>query len=243
MKKELIAAGLVIFSLILPLKASAASFAKFFVFGDSLSDTGNLYNATSKQFPLSPPNYEGRASNGKVWVDYVGSELGLSPTLFTERLTTNSTEGINYAYGGSSSGIEYVSLPQASLPKVERQVNLFTQVLVNSNQKADPDALYAVWGGVNDYLGGGVTDPTIPITNLANAVKSLATVGARNIMVFNLPDLGKLPSTSSNLEDATRLSTLTALHNASLSATLTDLSKQLGVNIIPVDFHESVQAL
>jgi len=42
-----------------PLKASAADFSQFVVFGDSLSDTGNLFNVTQSlpTGPLPPPPY------------------------------------------------------------------------------------------------------------------------------------------------------------------------------------------
>ncbi|MHC5830296.1 MAG: SGNH/GDSL hydrolase family protein, partial [Nostoc sp.] len=68
----------------LPTKASAASFDQLYVFGDSLSDTGNIYNATyatGKPYPASPPYFEGRFSDGPIWVDYLGDQLGLKPTL------------------------------------------------------------------------------------------------------------------------------------------------------------------
>ncbi|MEH1891746.1 MAG: hypothetical protein V7K92_20595 [Nostoc sp.] len=55
MKKQAVAAGFVLFSFMLPTKASAASFAQLYVFGDSLSDTGNIYNLTDKGYPQSPP--------------------------------------------------------------------------------------------------------------------------------------------------------------------------------------------
>ncbi|MFM8008683.1 MAG: S8 family serine peptidase, partial [Dolichospermum sp.] len=36
------------------------------IFGDSLSDTGNAYQASGNTFP-PPPNYQGRLSNGLIW--------------------------------------------------------------------------------------------------------------------------------------------------------------------------------
>ncbi|MEH1830786.1 MAG: hypothetical protein V7L29_01550 [Nostoc sp.] len=66
MKKQAVAAGFVLFSFMLPTKASAASFDQLYVFGDSLSDTGNIYNATGKTYPQSPPYFEGRFSDGPL---------------------------------------------------------------------------------------------------------------------------------------------------------------------------------
>lgn len=61
MKKQLVAAGFILFSLSLPIKASAA-IDQLYVFGDSLSDTGNTYKATQGIIPPSPPYFQGRFS-------------------------------------------------------------------------------------------------------------------------------------------------------------------------------------
>jgi phospholipase/lecithinase/hemolysin len=219
MQKELVTAGFILFSLMLPLKATAASFSKIYTFGDSLSDTGNAFKATASQLPPSPPYFEGRFSNGPVWIEYLAKSLGLRQT--------------NFAIGGANTDSSNTLIPSnpLDLPGLEQQIKNFT----TANPTADKDGLYVVWGGANDYLGGGVTDPTQPVTNLANAVTSLANVGAKNIMVVNLPDLGKLPGTSGDSQTSTGLSTLTGFHNSGLNTTLAALSQQPGINIIPID--------
>lgn len=248
MKKQIFALSIVILSVTAPLKASAASFSKLFVFGDSLSDAGNIFNTTKSLgnpnlvFPPSPPYFEGRLSNGPVWVEYFGKELGLFPTLASDLLTKPPTQGINFAFGGSSSGETNAIAPNPLLPGVLKQVQLFTNPLQAINQKADPDALYVVWAGANDYIFGGITDPTIPVGNIQNAVQSLVDAGAKNIVVPNLPDLGKLPSTNDDPITSDGLNQLTAFHNAGLNAFLTGFS-QPGINIIPVDINTSVKQI
>ncbi|MGH8001622.1 MAG: SGNH/GDSL hydrolase family protein [Brasilonema sp.] len=240
MRKELLTAGFVFLSLTSPLKASASEFSQFFIFGDSLSDTGNVFNATggslnpTQAIPSDPPFFQGRFSNNKIWVDFVGEELGLSPTLSTNLSTTNPTQGINYAIGGSNSGQDNAFV--STLPGVQEQVDLYKQTLLTNNQKADPNALYAVWGGANDYLFGNVTDVNQTVSNLSNAVESLAQSGAKNILVFNLPDLGTAPLVSQT-GNASTLTTLTNNHNAALTTALTQLSNISGVNIITVDIN------
>lgn len=247
MKKQLIAVGFALLSISLPLKASAATFSKLFVFGDSLSDPGNVFNATkalgdpTKVLPPSPPYFDGRFSNGPVWAEYFGNELGLSPTPVTSLGNQPANDGINFAFGGSTTGKNNAiatDLPTGILT----QVDLFTEPLEKFNQKADPDALYTVWGGGNDYLFGNNVDPTVPIANLTSAVKSLADVGAKNIMVFNLPDLGQLPGTRIDPTISAGLSTLTALHNSALSAAVEGF-QQSGLNIIPVDVDSLVKEI
>ncbi len=46
MKQELIAAGFFLFSFMLPLRATAANFSQIYVFGDSLCDTGKMFQLT-----------------------------------------------------------------------------------------------------------------------------------------------------------------------------------------------------
>lgn len=244
MKKQLVAVGFVLLSISLPLKASAASFSKLFVFGDSLSDPGNVFNATkalgdpTKVLPPSPPYFDGRFSNGPVWAEYFGNELGLSPTPVTALGNQPANDGINFAFGGSTTGKNNAIAPDVPTG-ILTQVDLFTESLEKFNQKADPNALYAVWGGGNDYLFDNNVDPTVPIANLTNAVKSLTDIGAKNILVFNLPDLGQSPITRIDPAASAGLSTLTTLHNSALSATLAGF-QQPGVNIIPVDVNSLV---
>lgn len=217
MKKQIVTTGFVLFSFMLPLKATAATFSQIYVFGDSLSDTGNLYNATG--IPPSPPYYQGRFSNGPVWTEYLASDLGLTPQQQT-----------NYAFGGANTGIDNSTSPGAQIPSLQQQINSFKA----TNTSADSNALYVVWAGADDYLGG-VTNPAVPVNNLSTAVNSLADYGAKNIMVLNLPDLGKLPGTSGNTQVSTGLSALSQAHNSGLAANLNLLSQQSNVNIIPVD--------
>ncbi len=56
------------------------------VFGDSLSDTGNLYAATGGGVPPDPPYWQGRASNGPLWSELLAADLGAA-------LTNNAING------------------------------------------------------------------------------------------------------------------------------------------------------
>jgi len=237
MKKALTTAGFVIFSFMLPCKAIASNFSQFYVFGDSLSDTGNIFNFTGGSvnpetaIPPSPPYSPGRFSNGDIWVDFVGDEIDLTPTTFLPTPANIPTEGVNFAVGGSSSGVDNALVPNPNLPGILGQVNLFLQ---QNNQQADPNALYTVWGGASDYLFGNVTDPNQTVTNLSNAIGTLTQAGAKNIAVFNLPDLGQLPVALATNNSAP-LTQLTRAHNAALDQALDNFDGNSNVNIIPVD--------
>ncbi len=235
MKKQAVAAGFVLLSFMLPTKASAASFDQIFVFGDSLSDTGNTYNATGKTFPQSPPYFEGRFSNGPLWVEYLGDQLGLKPTLFTTIPATPPTQGINFAFGGASSGLDNAVVPNVGLPGVLQQVLGFAGNLQANNQTADPNALYTLWGGANDFFFLNPEDSTTPISNISLALNTLVGVGAKNILVFNLPDLGQLPAATIDNRNPVTLSESTNEFNLGLATTVNALSRNPNLNIISID--------
>ncbi len=186
--------------------------------------------------PYSPP-YAARFSNGPVWVEYLAPQLGIS--------SVN-----NFAYGGATTGTFNTltfptplgSLPLAqmyNLPGLQTQVSTFVQ----TTPVADPDALYVVWAGANDYLGAPDPNPLTSVNNLATAIQSLAGVGARNFLIPNLPDLGNLPGTSSE-PAAGALSLLSSTHNSLLASTLSVLGQTYGssVNLIPLDINSLVSA-
>ena len=55
--------------------ASAGAYSNVFVYGDSLSDTGNIYTFSGHTIPQSPPYYMGRFSNGPLAVEYLANTL------------------------------------------------------------------------------------------------------------------------------------------------------------------------
>src|SRR5690242_16448431 len=72
--------------------AFTAPLKNIVIFGDSLSDTGNIYKKYFESIPSSPPYFKGRYSNGPVWVEY------LANLYFPNN---GASHLLNYAYGGS----------------------------------------------------------------------------------------------------------------------------------------------
>ncbi|MBD2252991.1 SGNH/GDSL hydrolase family protein [Nostoc parmelioides] len=257
MKTKFIGASLITLSLMSPLKASAANFTGIYVFGDSLSDTGNTFQLSGglvdplNAVPPSPPYEPGRFSNGSIWVDYVGNKLGLTPTPITNLLpdlnvsrpltTPFPTQGINFAIGGANSGQgNSFGFP---LPGVLEQVSAFQALLQVNQQSLDPNALYTVSGGANDYLfPPQSSDPNRPqpYTNISQAVSNLAAIGAKNILVFNLPDLGKIPASGTNGRNPAMLTQATLDFNSNLAKNLDEIRKNQQVNIIEIDIYSLV---
>lgn len=252
-QKQVLATGFFLFSLLCPLKSFAATFSGVYVFGDSLSDPENTRNQTAllnSQIPIipiippSPFYFNGRFSNGPNWVDYLTDKLELKPTPFTQVLGgVSPIKGINFAYGGSTTTDDNTILPKPRLPGLQQQIGSFTS-RIPPNTTADANALYILWAGANDYLPTEsltfkpFTTADTTLANLTGAVQTLAGVGAKNIMVVNLPTLGKLPR-ALGTADSQRLNDLTGEHNSGLAQNLDSLRQSLGstVNILSLDIN------
>lgn len=201
-------------------------FEALYVFGDSLSDPGNLFALSLGLFPPAP-YFQGRTSNGLVWSEYFATLLGLSPAgLAALQANPNAlTQGINFAIAGansdnSNSNDDNPLKPAniAALPGLTTQLEAYQGVVAQLGPSATDNALHVLWVGANDYLGGGQTNPQVPLTNIANALESLYSGGARTFLVANLPLLGNTPL--GQFLAPGPLNALTAVHNRGLSLLL-----------------------
>ena len=218
-KKWLLTTGLafLIFIMVIAAKFMDKTYpiTELYVFGDSLSDTGMVFRATGGMYPPNPTYFQGRYSNGRVWIEYLAESLHLS-----------FKQTHNFAYGGSITG----SVGNSYVPSLINQVQSFMQTYQHTN----PDALYVLWAGANDYLQG-VSSATIPVKNVTTAINSLTDVGAKKILVANLPDLGQLPTTR-NSTNSVSLSTLTQAHNQGLRRSLKVLrNEHFDLEIVVLD--------
>ncbi|MGD1899710.1 MAG: SGNH/GDSL hydrolase family protein [Phormidesmis sp.] len=164
------------------LASEAANFSQIYAFGDSLVDTGNAFALTTELIGTGvppEPYFEGRFANGPIWIDYLSNDLNIPQTSFGFGGSFTSREA-STQLGGPIPGLE--------LPGLLTQVDEFT-----AQSTADPDALYVIWAGANDYVSGGVTNPQEPVSNIAEAVTALGSVGAQNFLLANQPDFGTLP--------------------------------------------------
>lgn len=161
----------------------AAPLHNIVVFGDSLSDNGNLYEFMKHQLPPTPPYYEGRFSNGPVWIEHVvASYFPDSP----------NTHLLDYAFGGA--GVSEEEGSDEVLFTLRREINSY---LLAHNDKASEDSLYVVWIGSNNYLAlpSDVESAIDEVqTGVAHSLQRLAEKGAKHILVVNLPDLGRTPA-------------------------------------------------
>ena len=196
------------------------------VFGDSLSDNGNLYEFMKHQLPPSPPYYEGRFSNGPVWIEHlVASYFPADP----------SAHLLDYAFGGAGVSEEVDDV----LFTLRKEVDSY---LVSHQDKASPDSLFVVWIGANNYLGmpTDLEQALIEVnTGINNSLELLVEKGAKHILVLNLPDLGRTPA-ATEFGSVEVFSYLTNQHNKSLSTTVTNFQqKHPEVNWLFFDLHQA----
>ncbi|HSM83104.1 MAG TPA: SGNH/GDSL hydrolase family protein [Nodosilinea sp.] len=207
------------------------------VFGDSLSDPGNLFGLTGF-FPPFPYD-QGRFSNGDLWVDYLADRLALPEPVQ------------NFAVGGALTGrdngldplLSLLTDTETNLPGLLDQVDSFVNQLGES--AADPDQLYVVWAGANDLLNLPSDPAAIPdflaasVQNVATAIGSLAQRGADRFLVPNLPNLGLLPRA---LADGTgaAATALSGVFNTGLALALEALEQdpRTDIDIVSVDLFE-----
>ena len=202
-----------------PLPVLAQNIEGITTFGDSLSDTGNAFKATGGLIP-PPPYVNGRFSNGPVWVEGFPAEL---------RLPASSID--NFAVGGATSGTNN-TVNSTLLPGLSTELDRY----LLTSPTLNPNRLFVIWAGANDYLGGGVTNPAVVVGNISTAVQRLTTAGAQQLIVFNLPDLGKIPAGATSPAQSAALSQLSAVHNNSLNASLQTIAQtNPNVSIIPTD--------
>lgn len=210
-----------------------SGYSAVYAFGDSLSDAGNVSLATAGSVPQHP--YDGgRFTNGQVWVQDLSQALGLPP------VKPSLAGGTDYAYGGAETGPTPVH--QANPTDLPGQLGQF----VAADPTPSPNALYTLWAGSNDVLDIA-KDPTLTpaqqtadvnaaVANETGFLQGLVAHGAKNIVVMNVPDLGKTPHEEARGADlVARASALSSEYDAALSTSVAQLVASTGVKMSVVD--------
>jgi cholinesterase len=172
--------------------AKADSFTSIIVYGDSLSDNGNLY-----------------AETGLPGAPYVNGEFSNGPVAVQQLSTLLSAPLLDFAFGGATTGIGNIgdggtptSFGAFHLPGMQTELAASAGVVP---PPIIPSSLFIVWGGADDFES--LSSPTIAqsqaaaqaaATNIDGIVATLQMEGATNILVPNLPNLGSTPEFNGN---------------------------------------------
>lgn len=236
-----------LFLLSVPLFAQVP-FSEFVIFGDSLSDNGNLYIGTSALgFPTpGPPQYtKGEYTDGADSVPATSGPLGLWVEQLAQKMNLPApvpfaklTGGLNYAVGGAVTGHNpnwtLTSLTQ--IPAVTDQLTLFT------SQHASPptNALYVFWGGSNDILNNPSTagaQATAAVANIQGNINTLIAAGAKYFLWVDLPPLGLIPEAYNTPNSPVFNAAAVAFNNAWSSAITQLKAAHPGITIVGVDVY------
>jgi len=210
--------------------AGAQSYNRLVVFGDSLSDNGNLYLATGGSTPASPPYYQGRFSSGPV---------------FTERLGFNAANfmgpvngSINYAFGGARTDSQAAPMGmRVQLAQYQSRGGVF-----------GAGDLVSILGGANNIFqglpaAGASSNPQGSIAPVALGaaadmnfiVGSVAQAGAGTILVTNLPKLSLTPQFRATPAAPLADYAVTTFNGALLTGLNATAAARPGTNIIMMD--------
>jgi len=212
-----------------------ALFDDLIVFGDSLSDPGNLPGLLGGLNIPGPPYFENQFSNGPVYANLLDDLLGFQ-----------ASRDLNFAIGGARSGPGVTQNGFGS-----DHVNAFLngngsaiQIdrFLASGHTVSPFDLFVLNIGGNDYLGynPAVDDADAVVNNaignISNQLDTLIGAGARQILVPLVADTGLTPSIRAGGADLIAASSaISDAHNSALTTELAGLTTRTDASIYVFD--------
>jgi phospholipase/lecithinase/hemolysin len=214
------------------------AFTQVVVFGDSLSDTGNVRDRTGSESEgvVDYPSHTFNYSNGRFTNDdqtdpptslYLGvwHEQLAQGFLSLPVATYSLGGGLNYAFGGGTTNDGTHEEVAVSTPLGDVTITIDDMGKQMDDYLAshviDPTALYIVWGGGNDLRNDHTTENVTATAARATALAGrLANAGAQYIMVPNVPPLGDIPRYLNDPDNVTSLNFASANYRQELNADL-----------------------
>lgn len=198
------------------------------LFGDSLSDTGNAYRDWGT--PESPPYFNGRFTNGQVWLEYVHDSIGVSTTS-----AQSSDAGNNRGYGGATTENGYYLWV---ITNVGQQVDDYTDTF-----SFDSDEAVAILGGGND-LRNGVDDGQDIVDNIQEHAVQVIGDGAETLLLFQLPPIDRIPEfrDDSDEEKAERAERVDEF-NEGIATLANTLASQYGITVHLIPLWEAFEEI
>ncbi|KAK3431374.1 hypothetical protein EUGRSUZ_E03249 [Eucalyptus grandis] len=203
--------------------AGAPQVPCYFIYGDSLCDSGNnndlVTDAKANYPPYGvdfPEGATGRFTNGRTFADFIAELLGFDEYIppFATANGSDILRGVNYASGGA--GIRDETGQQLggriSLNH-QLQNHLITILRIREMLGADAETYlnkcaYTIWMGSNDYLNNYLMPDIYPTSTLytpeeyadvlieqyEQQLKTLYSYGARRLAIFGLSEIGCAPA-------------------------------------------------
>ena len=212
----------------------AQNYTSIVVFGDSLSDTGNVTHLTLTKYgiPIPSPvaNYTyGRFTDGfdtapaahnyqGVWVEQLAAMLPAHPVV-----KDSLDGGTNYAYGFATtgSGTSVLTLGSGLNAPFVNVNNVGTQIstYLATHPKITSKTLFVVWAGAIDVLYASKPQDVVDAAiDQASNIQRLIAAGATQFIIPNLPPLGAVPRFNGLPSQALTATQGAVLYNATLAA-------------------------
>ncbi|MCY9843900.1 SGNH/GDSL hydrolase family protein [Vibrio caribbeanicus] len=146
---------------------------KIVSFGDSLSDTGNVFGASQFRFPDRSSWFLGHFSNGFVWTEYLAKAKNLPV--------------YNWAVGGSGGQSQFFLLSG-----INDQIKSYLQYMDETKNYNPSNTLFTLEFGLNDFMQFGRSATDVK-DDFAEALVRLINSGAKNFLLITLPDVTNAP--------------------------------------------------
>lgn len=233
----------------------APNYTTIVVFGDSLSDTGNVAHLTEVKYGIRIPGpdadyTDGRFTDGAdteppaenyfgVWVEQLAAMFPAKP-----EIKDSLDGGTDYAYGfattGSGTGL-FTFGPSNSLSvNVENIGQQITDYLA-THPKIDDKTLFVIWGGAIDVLYATSDEDVIDAgLNQTLNIERLIEAGATQFIVPNLPPLGLVPRLNGSPTTSVPATKASVLYNEVLGgglAVLRDFYRDRRLQMSQIDVY------
>ena len=233
----------------------ALAFTQVIVFGDSLSDDGNIAHRARDLVGFSYPSSNFNYSDYRFTDDtntspaanlYTGTwHEQLAKTFLSLAKATNSLDGgTDYAFGGATTkdGTQDRTVINNPFPFSGGD---FTITIDNMGKQIadylashtpDANALYILWGGGNDLFDDHSAQNVVDTANRVGVlIQRLANAGARNFLVPNVPPLGAVPNSFGDPNRVAELDLASANYRAQLKAVLASAGNGIPIQVYGLD--------
>jgi phospholipase/lecithinase/hemolysin len=237
--------------------AQAPTFTQVIVFGDSLSDDGNIahrardlvgFSYPSRNFNYSDYRFTDDTNTSPAANLYVGTwHEQLEKTFLGLAVAKNSLDGgTDYAFGGATTkdGTQDRTIINNPFPfgggdstitidNMGKQINDYL-----ASHATDPNALYILWGGGNDLFDDfSAQNVTNTATRVGMLIIRLANAGARNFLVPNVPPLGAVPNSFGDPNRVAGLDQASASYRTQLSSAVGSVVRGFAGNGITIHLY------
>ncbi|WXL26240.1 autotransporter domain-containing protein [Ectopseudomonas mendocina] len=251
MKRKLTPLAVSCLLIFAPSQSFSSPYSSLVVFGDSLSDAGQLPDAggpdgaTRRWTNRVGPTFQANSGEiiGATSPMMLSEQLGLgalTPSTSSVYQEKGLPDGNDWAVGGYRTDQIYDSItaPGGSVAG-SRTRDGYLADLANRGLRLDPNTLFYVNGGGNDFLQETIFSigAKASADQLADGVLALQNAGARYIMVSLLPNVGTTPAISGS-PLAGVVSAVGEQFNTELVTRLEGMSAQIIPLNVPQMFNE-----